>query len=57
LALRLERQPHQDRALLAGSPAMDPGDIDDVLLADQHGQPPIKDGNGRAIVDIGAFER
>ena len=51
--------PTRTRALLAGSPAMDPGDNDDVLLTDQRGQPPVQagNGNGRAVVDIGAFER
>jgi len=51
--------PTKTRALLAGSPAIDAGDNDDVLFTDQRGLSRVKDGNGNgvAIVDIGAFER
>jgi hypothetical protein len=56
----------QTHALLAGSPAIDHGDnavtkeITEVrLTADQRGRRRIKDGNGdgRVVIDIGAFER
>ncbi|HJZ92281.1 MAG TPA: choice-of-anchor Q domain-containing protein, partial [Gemmataceae bacterium] len=60
--------PTQTMALLAGSPAIDHGDnnaVDPVtgkpLTTDQRGPgfPRRKDGNGdgRAVIDIGAFER
>ena len=53
-------------ALLAGSPAIDHGDstatnpvTNKPLTSDQRGLPRVKDGNGdgRAVADIGAFER
>jgi hypothetical protein len=49
----------QTMALKAGSPAIDHGDNSGVPATDQRGFVRKKDGNfdGRAIVDIGAFER
>ena len=49
----------QTHKLLAGSPALDAGDNAAAPPADQRGSPRPKDGNGDgvAIVDIGAFER
>jgi len=51
--------PTKTRALLAGSPAVDAGDNEDVLFTDQRGVTRVKDGNGNgvAVVDIGAFEK
>lgn len=55
--------PTQTHALLAGSPAIDRGGngaLDPIgLTTDQRGRRRIKDGNldGRAVIDIGAFER
>ena len=51
--------PIKTHALLAGSPAIDHGDNAGVPAIDQRGFPRKKDGNGDglAIVDIGAFER
>jgi predicted outer membrane repeat protein len=53
--------PTRTRALLAGSPAIDHGDNGVALTTDQRGVgfPRRKDGNGDgvAVVDIGAFER
>jgi hypothetical protein len=50
--------PTQTHALLAGSPAIDQGDNSGAPATDQRGLSRIKDGDGdgRAIVDIGAFE-
>jgi hypothetical protein len=46
---------------LAGSPAIDHGDSSLLLATDQRGFgfPRKKDGNGdgRAVVDVGAFEK
>jgi len=49
----------QTHKLLAGSPAIDAGDNAGAPATDQRGLPRRKDGNGDgvAIVDIGAFER
>ena len=48
-------------ALLAGSPAIDAGSTEEWVTTDQRGPgfPRVKDGNGDgvAVVDIGAFER
>ena len=51
--------PTKTHALLAGSPAIDHGNNVGAPAVDQRGLPRIKDGNGdgRAVVDIGAFER
>lgn len=51
--------PTKTHALLAGSPAIDAGNNVGAPATDQRGRPRIKDGNGdgRAVVDIGAFER
>ncbi|MBO0698391.1 MAG: hypothetical protein J2P46_08360 [Zavarzinella sp.] len=51
--------PTQTMALLAGSPAIDHGDNNNLPPTDQRGFPRIKDGNGDgvAVADIGAFER
>ena len=51
--------PAKTQALLVGSLAIDAGDNNDVQFTDQRGSSRIKDGNGdgAAIVDIGAFER
>jgi len=51
--------PTQTYKLLAGSPAIDAGDNNIIILTDQRGFPRKKDGNGDgvAVVDIGAFER
>jgi predicted outer membrane repeat protein len=51
--------PTQTHKLLAGSPAIDAGDNLVLELTDQRGLPRKKDGNGNgvAVVDIGAFER
>jgi predicted outer membrane repeat protein len=53
--------PTKTHALLAGSPAIDHGDSSLLLATDQRGFgfPRKKDGNGdgRAVVDVGAFEK
>jgi predicted outer membrane repeat protein len=51
--------PTKTHALLAGSPAIDAGDNANAPTTDQRGLARIKDGNGdrRAVIDIGAFER
>ena len=50
--------PTQTMALLPGSPAIDAGDNSWASQTDQRGLPRITDGNGdgTAVVDIGAFE-
>jgi predicted outer membrane repeat protein len=61
--LRDNGGPTWTHALLAGSPAIDHGDrgaLDPTgLTTDQRGRRRIKDGDGdgRAVIDIGAFER
>jgi hypothetical protein len=49
----------QTYALLAGSPCIDAGDNAGTPATDQRGFPRKKDGNGDgvAVVDIGAFEK
>jgi CSLREA domain-containing protein len=57
--LRNNGGPTKTMALLAGSPCIDAGDNTGALATDQRALPRRKDGNGdgRAVVDIGAFER
>jgi hypothetical protein len=60
-ALKNNGGPTKTHALLAGSKAIDRGDNSLLPLTDQRGAgfPRVKDGNGDgiAVVDIGAFER
>jgi predicted outer membrane repeat protein len=60
-ALKNNGGPTKTHALLAGSKAIDRGDNSLLPLTDQRGAgfPRVKDGNGdgSAVVDIGAFER
>jgi hypothetical protein len=51
--------PTRTMVLLAGSKAIDAGDNPSLPATDQRGSPRKKDGNGDgiAVVDIGAFER
>jgi predicted outer membrane repeat protein len=60
-ALAFNGGPTKTHRLLASSLAIDAGEIDhkNPLKTDQRGFPRVKDGNGdgRAVVDIGAFER
>jgi predicted outer membrane repeat protein len=58
-ALKNNGGPTKTHALLAGSKAIDRGDNSLLPLTDQRGFPRVKDGNGDgiAVVDIGAFER
>lgn len=51
--------PTRTHALRAGSPAIDRGSNAGAPATDQRGRARIKDGNGdgRAVTDIGAFER
>jgi predicted outer membrane repeat protein len=58
-ALRNNGGPTKTMALLAGSPAIDAGDDANTPATDQRGHARKKDGNGDgvALVDIGAFER
>ena len=51
--------PTLTHALLPGSPAIDAGDNLDAPATDQRGiiRPQDADGDGKAVIDIGAFER
>ena len=51
--------PTRTHALLRGSPALDSGDNTLAQLTDQRGVRRARDGDGdgQAVVDIGAFER
>jgi predicted outer membrane repeat protein len=58
-ALAFNGGPTKTHALLAGSPAIDHGSTLGAPAVDQRGFRRIKDGNGdgRAVIDIGAVER